>query len=237
MASCLHSIKQHHHSAWMHLDTRRSETSRNRLVGHYDAAPMAPIVEPIARSDTKVRFMTCLGLDISKRLHREVYNAMKLEANEGRKRIIAELDEQARRNDQLAARRTYSTSQIDESIMNSEAAWIYEHAQPVTKPLYHLGHDLEHPSKPNWVIRWMLWHVFRYKDGRQKVSSTHARATASPSNASSDVVSRTSTASDSPNETDSMAGQTPPMFQADEIQATISHRRNCASTTILYGKC
>ncbi|KXT02478.1 hypothetical protein AC579_994 [Pseudocercospora musae] len=166
---------------------------------------MTPIVQPIARSDSKVRLMTCLGLDISKRLHRQFYNTMKLEANEGRNRIIARLDEQAKRNGQSPARTTYSTSQIDESIINSEVAWIYEHAQPVTKPLYHLGHDPENPSKPNWVIRWMLWHVFRYKDGRQKNSSAHSPATANSSNVRRDVVGIASTPSDSPNETDSKA--------------------------------
>lgn len=121
-----------------------------------------------------------------------------LEANEGRKRIIARLDEQVTQNGQPAARTTYSTSQIDESIRNLEAAWIYEHAQPVTKPLYNLGHDPEHPDKPNWVIRWMLWHVFRYKDGRQKVSSTQFPAKVNPENAGG-----ASAAPDSPNDTDS----------------------------------
>ncbi|KXT04156.1 hypothetical protein AC578_46 [Pseudocercospora eumusae] len=167
---------------------------------------MAPIVQPIARSDSKVEFMTSLGLDISKRVHRQVYNTMKLEANKGRKRIIARLDEQAKRNGQSAARTTYSTPQFDESITNSGAAWIYERAQPVTKPLYHLGHDSENSSKPNWVIYWMLWHVFGYKDGRQKNSSAHSPATANFSNnARSDIVGTASASSGFSNKTDNKA--------------------------------
>lgn len=48
------------------------------FIGKLQRSSMAPIVQPIARSDSKVRFMTCLGLEISKRLHRQVYNTMKV---------------------------------------------------------------------------------------------------------------------------------------------------------------
>ena len=34
--------------------------------------------------------------------------------------------------------------------------------------VYDLGHDTEGVEMENWVIRWMLWHVFRYRDNRNK---------------------------------------------------------------------
>ncbi|EME45346.1 hypothetical protein DOTSEDRAFT_33868 [Dothistroma septosporum NZE10] len=60
-----------------------------------------------------------------------------------------------------------TTSRVPEHIMNSEIDHIYQTAGPATKILYELAFDPEHPREPNWIIRWMLWHVFRYRDGRQ----------------------------------------------------------------------
>ncbi|CAK1365104.1 unnamed protein product [Cercospora beticola] len=51
--------------------------------------------------------------------------------------------------------------------MDEEVRRIYHTAQPTTKTLYDLAVDPELPERPNWIIRWMLWHVFRYRDGRQ----------------------------------------------------------------------
>ncbi|KAI7689877.1 hypothetical protein KC353_g19395, partial [Hortaea werneckii] len=41
-------------------------------------------------------------------------------------------------------------------------------ARPETRQVYDLGRDLERVEEENWVIRWMLWHVFRYRDNRNR---------------------------------------------------------------------
>lgn len=94
---------------------------------------------------------------------------MKLEASEGRKRIIAVLDARATAIGAIPGGKStsYSTSQVGEEIMDDEVRRIYHTAQPTTRPLYDLAVDPELPDRPNWIIRWMLWHVLRYRDGRQ----------------------------------------------------------------------
>lgn len=78
-----------------------------------------------------------------------------MEAAEGRKRL---LEGQAT-----------STAQIHESAWQREVLRIYHDAQPQTRAVYQFGHDTADPHTPdNWIIRWMLWHVFRYRDYRNK---------------------------------------------------------------------
>ncbi|CAD0014565.1 unnamed protein product [Aureobasidium pullulans] len=45
---------------------------------------------------------------------------------------------------------------------------IYREASPETKTMYEKGHDTESFNEENWIIRWMLWHVFRFRDSRNK---------------------------------------------------------------------
>lgn len=79
---------------------------------------------------------------------------MQLEASEGRKRIIAHLDAQARRDSSQDTNQTsYSTSQIDEAVMDAEVRTIYETAQQATRSLYDLATDYNMPDRPNWIIR------------------------------------------------------------------------------------
>jgi hypothetical protein len=69
----------------------------------------------------------------------------------------------------------YSSSQISETAIHREILRIYEYARRETKMVYDLGRDTAGIEEENWVIRWMLWHVFRYRDNRNK-----NRRTASP---------------------------------------------------------
>lgn len=59
--------------------------------------------------------------------------------------------------------------------MHREILRIYQTARPETRQVYDLGRDTAGVEEENWVIRWMLWHVFRYRDNRNK-----NRRTASP---------------------------------------------------------
>lgn len=62
----------------------------------------------------------------------------------------------------------YSNSQISETAIHREILNIYQNARHETKPVYDLGRDTAGVEEENWVIRWMLWHVFRYRDSRNK---------------------------------------------------------------------
>lgn len=62
----------------------------------------------------------------------------------------------------------FSSHQVSETAMHRQILNIYNNASAETKPYYDLAHDTSKPSPENWLIRWMLWHVFRYRDGRNK---------------------------------------------------------------------
>jgi hypothetical protein len=66
----------------------------------------------------------------------------------------------------------YSAGQLSEESINLEISRIYDSAKPETKSVYDLGHDTDRFGKEkNWVIWWMLWHVYRYRDNRNKTQS------------------------------------------------------------------
>ena len=62
----------------------------------------------------------------------------------------------------------YSPAQIQETATHSEILKIYDTAKPETRMYYDLGHDTAPIAPENWVVRWLLWHVFRYRDSRNK---------------------------------------------------------------------
>ena len=70
----------------------------------------------------------------------------------------------------------YSNAQISETAIHREIIRIYNTARRETRAVYDLGRDTERIEEENWVIRWMLWHVFRYRDNRNR-----NRGAASPS--------------------------------------------------------
>lgn len=62
----------------------------------------------------------------------------------------------------------YSHAHVSEKAIHREILRIYHYAGPDTRRVYDLGHDTDRVDEENWVIRWMLWHVFRYRDNRNK---------------------------------------------------------------------
>ncbi|KAF2173743.1 hypothetical protein M409DRAFT_62016 [Zasmidium cellare ATCC 36951] len=137
---------------------------------------MAPMVPPLAQSDSKARFFARLGLDSSNPTHKRVYSLMKLEAGEGRRRLMES--------------QTSSTAQIHEAAWQREVLRIFEHARPETRAVYQFGHDTSHDASgnevvDNWIIRWMLWHVFRYRDYRNRSRPPGPNPPPPPSSSSS----------------------------------------------------
>lgn len=68
----------------------------------------------------------------------------------------------------------YSNAQISESAIHREILRIYQLARRETREIYDLGRDAERVEEENWVIRWMLWHVFRYRDNRNRNRRPHS---------------------------------------------------------------
>jgi len=62
----------------------------------------------------------------------------------------------------------YSNGDIPESLRHREILNIYRIASMDTRPYYDFGRDTETIEEENWVIRWLLWHVFRYRDDRNR---------------------------------------------------------------------
>lgn len=62
----------------------------------------------------------------------------------------------------------YSNTQISEAAMHRETLHIFEIARPETRPIYERGHYFEGGNEENWIIKWLLWHVFRYRDNRNR---------------------------------------------------------------------
>lgn len=67
-----------------------------------------------------------------------------------------------------SAQPPFSHAQINETVTHRQILNIYQHARPETKVYYDKGRDTDGLEEENWVIRWLLWHVFRYRDNRNK---------------------------------------------------------------------
>ncbi|EKG21898.1 hypothetical protein MPH_00818 [Macrophomina phaseolina MS6] len=55
-----------------------------------------------------------------------------------------------------------------ETSMHREVLHIFSLASTVTKPYYLLGQFMDGGNEDNWVIRWMLWNIFRYGMNRRR---------------------------------------------------------------------
>jgi len=61
----------------------------------------------------------------------------------------------------------YSSAMITETARYREIIQVYHTASPETKVWYDRAVTND-GSWDNWIIRWCLWHVFRYRDDRNK---------------------------------------------------------------------
>lgn len=64
----------------------------------------------------------------------------------------------------------YTWDNLQETARHRTILEIYRHARPETRTVYDLGHYTQGPNEENWIIKWMLWHVFRYRDNRNRDS-------------------------------------------------------------------
>lgn len=61
--------------------------------------------------------------------------------------------------------------EIKETAMHREILQIYRRASEKTKVVYELARDIDGVEEENWIIRWLLWHAFRYRDQRNNRKS------------------------------------------------------------------
>jgi hypothetical protein len=80
----------------------------------------------------------------------------------------------------------YGVHMLSEAAQAREVQHIFATASPETRAVYELGQyadglgpfgDRQGPLD-NWIIRWCLWHVFRYRDDRNRHHRDRAQAAA-----------------------------------------------------------
>lgn len=62
----------------------------------------------------------------------------------------------------------FAYGQVSELAVNREIYVIHQTASSVTRPFYDYVHE---PGVINWVIKWLIWHIFRDRDQRKKARS------------------------------------------------------------------
>lgn len=93
--------------------------------------------------------------------------------------------------------------------MHRETLYIYRTARPETRAYYDCGHYIEGEVEENWIIKWMLWHVFRYRDNRNRGRSNtqnNAREPSRPASRSSNLSEQSTNGTDTPHPSEWYAG-------------------------------
>lgn len=130
---------------------------------------MQPQIPILAQSENKSKFLERLGISDDTEGGKKLYAMMKEEAVAGRARMSENPHSLLPQliNDPTL-RPPYSNTHISETAMHRETLYIYQTARPDTKAVYDLGHYVEGGTEENWIIKWLLWHVFRYRDNRNR---------------------------------------------------------------------
>ncbi|MCJ1278592.1 hypothetical protein MMC21_006409 [Puttea exsequens] len=115
------------------------------------------------QSASKWEFMMRLGLDHNNADHQALYWLMKSEAIRAYDTMLKD-NRNALKADQRNATTPFAANHFTDAAMNTAIASIEANATAQTSPLYARGRF----SRPNWVIRWMLYHVCRYRDARNR---------------------------------------------------------------------
>ncbi|KAL8668897.1 MAG: hypothetical protein Q9168_006494 [Polycauliona sp. 1 TL-2023] len=117
---------------------------------------------PLIRSATKRQFLIQLGLDPSDDRTSQTYWMLKDEAIrayeaqlQGRRDLL--------RPEYANQDPPYAAAHFTAAAFSSVVRLIYSTATPVTRAYYNRGRTAQ---GDNWVISWMLYHVCRYRDGR-----------------------------------------------------------------------
>ncbi|KAI9741280.1 MAG: hypothetical protein M1834_002997 [Cirrosporium novae-zelandiae] len=117
----------------------------------------------ITPSISKDAFFRELGLTSAQN---HIYDQMKREAEHYYLILIQGRDHLAPtyKND-MSIQPPYTAAQISDYSFRWAIVQIYNERSQMTAPWYDLGNTAGQYG-PNSIIRWVLWHVFRYRDGR-----------------------------------------------------------------------
>lgn len=101
------------------------------------------------------------------------------EATAGRQRISHPscLGEALQNNAEV--RPPYTYNQIQESVRHREIINIFRTASDTTRPFYAMGSYFNGGNEENWVVRWCLYHSFRYTDNRNRRTNRPGASSAS----------------------------------------------------------
>ena len=66
-----------------------------------------------------------------------------------------------------AVHRPYKWAHLDPATIDGAIAEIWSNAKPWPRHFYDRGHS-EDRRVYNWVLKWLLWHVCRYRDWRNR---------------------------------------------------------------------
>lgn len=72
-----------------------------------------------------------------------------------------------------SVQKPYKWQHFDPDFINTAINNIWKSGSANARKFYDIGHDMK---QKNWVIKWLLWHVCRYRDWRnRKTRSTLSR--------------------------------------------------------------
>jgi len=143
-----------------------------------DYSNVQPRVPKLSCSRSKAEFLAHLGLPEDEQSTVNLYREMMNEAAEGRERSCGDINNLTPEARNM--RPPYSSNQIQPGVLHQVVMQIYRNASLQTRRIYDLGREIDGVTEDNWVIRWCLWHVFRYRDERNRtrnVSSVRRNTT------------------------------------------------------------
>ena len=71
----------------------------------------------------------------------------------------------------LAVQRPYKWAHLNPTVIDNAISQIWSEGQQWPRYYYDQGHS-EDRRVYNWVLKWLLWHVCRYRDWRNRKSKT-----------------------------------------------------------------
>jgi len=126
-------------------------------------------IPKLSQSKSKAEFFERLGWSENEETHKQLYQMMMEEAAAGRARTCQNRENLTPQSQQdpRVVDGPYSSSMITETARHREIQNVYATASPETRIWYDRA-IMNDGGWDNWIIRWCLWHVFRYRDDRNR---------------------------------------------------------------------
>ncbi|MCJ1306067.1 hypothetical protein MMC08_008885 [Hypocenomyce scalaris] len=135
----------------------------------------------VRQSSTKSEFYRAVGLNEQVAEDNNKFEAMWKEAKAGWYTYLQNGDRNVLKleyRDDASVQQPWKWEQLDPTAINNAITAIWGEGEPWPRYYYNLGH-VEDGRVYNWVLRWLLWHICRHRDWRNR---RQPGAQASPSN-------------------------------------------------------